>query len=335
MRVTVVGAGSWGTAVAGICATNADVVLWGRSPDLVAAVAATRENARYLPGYRLPDRVRCEADLPTACRDADVVVMAVPSHGFRAVLTAAAPALARDVTVVSLTKGVEGGTHARMTEIVAAVLPHHPDVAVLTGPNLVGEIAAGQPTASVVASGRPEVASALQRLFSTPTFRIYTNTDVVGCEVAGAMKNVIALAVGAAAGFGYGDNTRAALITRGLAEMTRLGVALGGDPLTFAGLAGVGDLVATCSSERSRNRRVGYEFGRGRPLAEIVADSPQVAEGLRTAVAVSDLAATHGVELPITDLVRSVVEGHTVPADVLEVFMGRQAKAELDGMRPA
>lgn len=335
MRVTVVGAGSWGTAVAGLCATNADVVLWGRSPDLVADVAVARENVRYLPGYRLPDRVRCESDLAAACAAADVVVMAVPSHGFREVLTAAAPAVARSATVVSLTKGIEGGTHARMSQVVAAVLPDHPDVAVLTGPNLVGEIAAGQPTASVVASTRPTVTTALQRLFTTPTFRVYTNADVVGCEVAGAMKNVIALAVGAAAGLGYGDNTRAALITRGLAEMTRLGVALGGDPLTFAGLAGVGDLVATCSSERSRNRRVGFEFGRGRPLAEIVADSPQVAEGLRTAVAISDLATAHGVDLPITDLVRSVVEGCDVPTDVLEVFMGRQAKDELDGIRPA
>ncbi len=334
MRVAVVGSGSWGTAVAGLCAANADVVLWGRSPDLVAAVAATRENARYLPGYRLPDAVRCEADLAGACRDADVVVVAVPSHGFRAVLTAAAPAIAPDVTVVSLTKGIEEGTHARMSQIVAAVLPRNPDVAVLTGPNLVGEIAAGQPTASVVASAAPEVAARLQGLFSTPTFRVYTNTDVVGCEVAGAMKNVIALAVGAAAGFGYGENARAALITRGLAEMTRLGVALGGDPLTFAGLAGVGDLVATCSSERSRNRRVGFEFGRGRPLAEIVADTPHVAEGLRTAVAISDLAAGHGVELPITGLVRAVVEGRDVP-DLLGVFMGREAKAELDGIRRA
>jgi glycerol-3-phosphate dehydrogenase (NAD(P)+) len=164
---------------------------------------------------------------------------------------------------------------------------------------------------------------------------VYTNPDVVGCEVAGAMKNVIALAVGAAAGFGFGDNTRAALITRGLAEMTRLGVALGGDPLTFAGLAGVGDLVATCSSEHSRNRRVGFEFGRGRSLADIVAESPQVAEGLRTAGAVADLAAGHGVDLPITAMVRSVVEGRDVTTDFLEVFMGREAKSELDGLRPS
>lgn len=335
MRVAVVGAGSWGTAVAGICATNADVVLWGRSPELVATMASTRENARYLPGYHLPEGVRCEADLHAACRDADVVVVAVPSHGFRAVLAEAAPAIAPDTAIVSLTKGVEIGTRARMTQIVGAVLPRNADVAVLTGPNLVGEIAAGQPTASVVASAAPVVAARLQRLFSTPTFRVYTNTDVVGCEVAGAMKNVIALAVGAAAGFGYGENTRAALITRGLAEMTRLGVALGGDPLTFAGLAGVGDLVATCSSERSRNRRVGFEFGQGRTLAEITADTPQVAEGLRTAVAVADLAAEHGVELPITGMVRAVVEGRDVPADFLEVFMGREAKAELDGIRPA
>ena len=335
MRVTVVGAGSWGTAVAGLCAVNADVVLWGRSPALVEAIGRDRENARYLGGYRIPDRVRAEPDLVEACRDADVVVVAVPSHGFRAVLADAAPGIAPDAAVVSLTKGIEEGTLARMTQVVAAVLPRNPDVAVLTGPNLVREIAAGQPTASVVACPDAAVATRLQRLFATPAFRVYTNPDVVGCEVAGAMKNVIALAVGAAAGFGFGDNTRAALITRGLAEMTRLGVALGGDPLTFAGLAGVGDLVATCSSEHSRNRRVGFEFGRGRSLADIVAGSPQIAEGLRTAGAVADLAAGHGVDLPITAMVRSVVEGRDVTTDFLEVFMGREAKSELDGLRPS
>jgi glycerol-3-phosphate dehydrogenase (NAD(P)+) len=261
----VIGAGSWGTTFAHLCSANADVVLWGRDPELVDAIARDHQNPRYLPGVALDDRLRASADLRDACKNADIIAMAVPSHGFREVLAEAAPAIAADVVVVSLTKGIEQGTLARMSQVVEAVLPRvAPDtIAVLTGPNLVREIADGQPTASVVATRDDHVGATLQKLFMTTTFRVYTNPDVVGCEIAGAMKNVIAIAVGAAAGFGFGDNARAALITRGLAEMTRLGVAVGGDPLTFAGLAGVGDLVATCTSEQSRNRRVGERVRAG------------------------------------------------------------------------
>jgi glycerol-3-phosphate dehydrogenase (NAD(P)+) len=334
-RVAVIGAGSWGTAFAGLCSTNSDVMLWGRDPDLVAAIDARHENPRYLPGVALPDSVRATHDLAEACCDADIVAMAVPSHGFREVLVNAAPAIADAAVVVSLTKGVERGTLARMSQVVETVLPRiDPDtIAVLTGPNLVREIAEGQPTASVVGTRNDQVGEMLQRRFMTPTFRVYTNPDVVGCEIAGAMKNVIAIAVGAAAGFGFGDNARAALITRGLAEMTRLGVALGGDPLTFAGLAGVGDLVATCTSDYSRNRRVGVEFGRGRSREEILGDSPMVAEGVRTAAGIVELARNHGVDLPIAGLVSAVIDGRSAPADFLSTFMGRAAKAELHGIR--
>lgn len=333
-RIAVVGAGSWGTAFAALCCQNASVVLWGRDATLVDAINERHENPRYLAGIPLDPRLRATTDLDEACRGADVVAMAVPSHGFRDVLTMAAPAIDERALVVSLTKGIEHSSLARMSEVVAAVVHQvAPDtIAVLTGPNLVREIAEGQPTASVVACRDEGAARRLQQLFMTPAFRVYTNPDVVGCEIAGAMKNVIAIAVGAAAGFGFGDNARAALITRGLAEMTRLGVALGGDPLTFAGLAGVGDLVATCTSEQSRNRRVGVEFGRGRPLDEILRDTPMVAEGVRTAPSVVELARRNGVELPIAGLVSAVIEGRSAP-DFLATFMGREAKPELHGIR--
>ncbi len=225
MRVAVVGAGSWGTAVANLCSVNADVVLWAREPRLAACIDTTHENPTYLPGLVLRDCVRATSDLDRACTDADVVVMAVPSHGFRTVLTQAGPSIDAGVPVISLAKGVEQGTLARMTQVVAEVLPAHASerIGVLTGPNLAREVADGQPTASVVAVTDEATANLLQQLFMTPTFRVYTNTDVVGCEIAGALKNVIAIAVGAAAGLGFGDNTRAALITRGLAELAAPG----------------------------------------------------------------------------------------------------------------
>lgn len=334
-RCAVVGAGSWGTVVAGLIRTHTEVVLWGRNAEVVAAIDERHENPVYLPGIPLDPGLRATTDLAAACAGADVVVMAVPSHGFRDVLRDAAGTIADDAVVVSLAKGIEQGTLARPSQIVAEELPEVPAgrIAVLTGPNLVREIAEGQPTASVVATPDAGVAARLQQLFMTPAFRVYTNPDVVGCEIAGATKNVIAIAVGAAAGFGFGDNARAALITRGLAEMTRLGVALGGDPLTFAGLAGVGDLIATCTSEQSRNRRVGFEFGRGRPLEEITTASPMVAEGIRTAGGIVELASRHGVDMPIAAMVSGVIEGRSAPEDLIGAFMGRAAKAELHGIR--
>ncbi len=311
------------------------MVLWARSPALAACLNDRHENPTYLPGIALPAGVVATSDLRAACRGAEVVVVAVPSHGFRAVLEAAASVIAADAAVVSLTKGVERGTHLRMTEIVADVLAGHaPDrIGVLTGPNLAREVAEGQPTASVVAMPDAEVAAMLQRLFMTATFRVYTNPDVVGCEIAGALKNVMAIAAGAAAGLGYGDNAQAALMTRGLAELSRLGVALGGDSLTFSGLAGMGDLVATCTSLQSRNRHVGFELGRGRPRDEIVAETSMVAEGVKSTAAVLELAGALGVEMPITTMVGSVLYEGARPADLVLALMLREAKAELHGLR--
>ena len=330
-KVCVLGAGSWGTAIAAMCAQRVRTVLWARRPELADAMQRERRNAGYLPELALPAGLLTTASLADAVDGADVVVMAVPSHGFRSVLGEAAPHLGAGVPVVSLTKGVEQGTLARMTEVIAAVVPAHPH-AVLTGPNLVGEIVAGYPTASVVAATDAGLAGELQELFSTGAFRVYTNPDVVGCELGGALKNVVAIAAGVSDGLGFGDNTRAALITRGVAELTRLGVALGGQPLTFGGLTGMGDLVATCISRRSRNRWVGEELARGRPLAEIVGGTRMVAEGVRTSAAVVELADRVGVEMPIADQVVAVLEGATPAAEVVAALMGRVVKPELQGL---
>lgn len=333
-RVAVVGAGSWGTAVAAIAAGNAETVLWARRPELADAMRARRENPDYLAGLPLPDALEFTADLEDACAGADVVVLGVPSHGLRAVLTDAAGFIGPEVPVVSLAKGVEQETLRRMTEVVDDVLTTHASeqVGVLTGPNLAREIAAGQPAASVVAMRDPAAAAALQQLFMAPTFRVYTNRDVVGCEIAGALKNVMAIAAGIADGLGYGDNTKAALITRGLAELTRLGVALGGEPLTFSGLAGMGDLVATCTSTQSRNRTVGVELGKGRPIDDIVADMKMVAEGVKSTAAVLELARRSGVEMPIAEQVGAVLYDGKRAAELVPALMLRQAKAELHGI---
>jgi glycerol-3-phosphate dehydrogenase (NAD(P)+) len=263
------------------------------------------------------------------------VVLGVPSHGFRAVLADARPFIAPDARVISLSKGVEQGTLQRMTEVVAEELDGHDvsRIGVLTGPNLAKEVAAGQPTASVVATTDAAIAEELQQLFLGPTFRVYTNPDVVGCEIAGTLKNVLAIGAGIAHGLGYGDNTKAALITRGLAELARLGVALGGDPLTFAGLAGMGDLIATCSSPQSRNRHVGVELGKGRPLEEIVTETKMVAEGVKSTGAVIELAQRHSVEMPLASFVGRVLYEGARPADLVPELMLRKAKPELHGMR--
>lgn len=334
-RVAVIGAGSWGTAVGAIAAVNADAVIWARDPTVVAHIDAEHANPDYLPDIALPPTLHATSDLAAACRDADVIVMGVPSHGFRAVLEAAAPSVRPDLPVLSLSKGVEQGTVLRMTEVVADVLPEHrrDRIGVLTGPNLAREVALGQPTASVVAVDDAAVAAELQALFMTATFRVYTNPDVVGCEIAGALKNVIALGAGIAHGLGYGDNTKAALITRGLAELARLGIALGGDPLTFSGLAGMGDLVATCTSEKSRNRTVGVALGQGRKLDEIVAEMKMVAEGVKSTQAVLELAARTGVEMPIAEQVGAVLYEGRTPSEIVPALMLREAKPELRGMR--
>jgi len=333
-RVAVIGAGSWGTAVAAIAASKASTVLWARRPELAADITTRHRNSAYLPDIVLPASLSATSSLEEAVDGASVVVMGVPSHGFRDILGEAVPFMADGLPVISLAKGVEQQTLKRMTEVVAEVAPGRP-TGVLTGPNLAKEIVAGQPAASVVATTDEALSAELQQLFSTDAFRVYTNGDLVGCEVAGALKNVMAIASGMADGMGFGDNTRAALITRGLAELTRLGVALGGEPLTFSGLAGMGDLVATCISRQSRNRFVGEELGKGRTIEEITADMKMVAEGVKTSRAVVDLAARVGVEMPIAEQVVAVLYEGKKAAEVIPSLMRREAKPELHGIRHA
>jgi glycerol-3-phosphate dehydrogenase (NAD(P)+) len=327
--VAVVGAGSWGTTIALLLSAKGPTTLWARSPELAEVLLQTHENPRYLPGVVLPSSVRATASLADAVADAAVVLVAVPSHGFRAVLETMAPVLPAGVAVVSLAKGIEAGTNRRMSEIVAEVLPGHP-VAVLSGPNLSHEVAAGHPAATVVACHDESVARRVQALLHCSTFRVYTGTDVVGCEVAGASKNVIAIAAGVCDGLGFGDNTRAVLVTRGLAEQVRLGLALGGHALTFGGLAGVGDLVATCTSSQSRNRSLGVELGSGRELQTVLAGMHMVAEGVRTARPLVALAEAHRVEMPIAAQVAALVAGETSPADAVAALMDRPPRSEWD-----
>ena len=329
--MAVIGAGSWGTAVAAISASKTTTVLWARRRELADDIARKHCNTAYLAEHTLPSSLAATSSLEEALDGARVVVMGVPSHGFRDILAEAAPYLGADTPVISLSKGVEQKTLKRMTEVVAEVAPGRP-YGVLTGPNLAKEIMAGQPAASVVATTDEALSVELQQLFSTDVFRVYTNPDLVGCEVAGALKNVMAIASGMADGMGFGDNTRAALITRGLAELTRLGVALGGEPLTFSGLAGMGDLVATCISRQSRNRYVGEQLGTGKTIDEITAEMNMVAEGVKTSRAVVDLAARVGVEMPIAEQVVAVLyEGRTA-AEIIPALMRREAKPELHGI---
>ena len=330
-RTAVIGAGSWGTAVAALAAHNSPTVLWARRPDLAEAISTAHVNRDYLPDYQLPDSLRATSSLEEALDGAEVVVMGVPSHGFREILDEAKPFLTEGAPIVSLTKGVEQQTLKRMTEVIDDVVPGRPR-GVLTGPNLAKEVMAGWPAASVVAIEDHGIAQELQRLFGTDAFRVYTNPDVVGCEVGGALKNVIAIAAGIADGMGFGDNTRAALITRGLHELTRLGVALGGEPLTFAGLAGMGDLVATCISRQSRNRHVGEALGRGQTIDEIVAAMNMVAEGVKSSKAVLDLSLRVGVEMPIAEQVVAVLYEGKQASEIVPALMQREAKPELHGI---
>ena len=327
LRVAVIGAGSWGTTVASLAAVNGPTVLWARRRDVAEEIGEDRTNSAYLPGVELPVALEATPLLEEAVADADVVVMAVPSHGFRAVLEEAAPHVRAWVPVVSLSKGLEQGTRLRMTEVVNDVLPEHP-AGVLTGPNLAREIVAGQPAAAVLAFADERIATGLQPVLHAPAFRVYVNLDIVGCEIAGVVKNVMAIAAGMVEGMGFGDNTKAAVMTRGLAELSRLGVALGGDPATFAGLAGMGDLVATCMSAQSRNHRVGVELGKGRCLDEIVGENRMVAEGVRSSSVVTELAATVGVEMPIAEQVRAVCHDGLAAADAMRTLLLRRPTRE-------
>ncbi len=329
VRAAVIGAGSWGTTVASLLSSKTDTLLWSRRHDVAAAVHDRHENPVYLPGFVLHPDLRASTDLAEVVEQADVLLIAVPTHGFRKTLEALAPALRPWVPVVSLAKGFEQGSHLRMTEVINEVLPEHP-AGVLTGPNLAKEILAGHAAAAVLAMADEHVAQRLQVLISTQEFRVYTNTDVIGCELGGALKNVIALAAGMADGLGTSDNTRAAVITRGLREMTRLGVAMGGRPSTFAGLAGLGDLVATCVSPQSRNRYVGEQLGKGRAIADIVAEMDQVAEGVGAVAVAKELGEQYGVDLPITRTMYAVIEHGESPTDAYRGLLQRKPGREVD-----
>ncbi len=328
--MAMIGAGSWGTAASGLAAHTCDIRLWARRADLAAAINETRSNPDYLPGVELPPAIAATTDLEEAVDGADVIVMAVPSHGYRGVLQQIAGTVPASVPIVSLAKGIEQNTLMRMTEVTLDVLPDHDPgaIGVLTGPNLAREIAAGQPAASVVAMGSDDVALEMQRLFMSGRFRVYTNPDVVGCEAAGALKNVMAIASGMAHGLGFGDNTTATLITRALNELSRLGVAMGGEAITFAGLAGMGDLIATCISSKSRNHTVGFGLGQGRELDDIIAEMNMVAEGVKSTRGVLALAERHGVEMPIAEQVGRVLYEGATAADALMTLMTRAPSAE-------
>jgi glycerol-3-phosphate dehydrogenase (NAD(P)+) len=330
-RVAVLGAGSWGTAFAKVMAdAGREVRLLARRPEVAAEINERHANGGYLPGVTLPPLLTATAEPAEALDGADATVLAVPSQTLRANLAAWRPLLPADRTLVSLAKGVELGTLQRMSEVITQVVGVAPEqVAVVSGPNLSREIAAEEPTATVIACADHDRAVALQHACTTGYFRSYTSTDVVGCELGGAGKNVIALACGIAAGMGFGDNTRASLITRGLAETARLGAALGADPMTFAGLAGLGDLVATCSSPLSRNRSFGERLGRGESLTQAEeANHGQVAEGVKSCSSICALAERHGVELPIADAVRRVCHEGLSAAEMGKELISRAPRPE-------
>jgi glycerol-3-phosphate dehydrogenase (NAD(P)+) len=333
-RAAVFGTGSWGTAFGMVLADAGTVTtLCGRRADVVDAINEQHENPWYQTGIALPESLSATVDPAVALEGADLVVLAIPAQTLRQNLAVWAPLFPRDALLVSLIKGVELGTTKRMSEVIREVADVAPErVAVVTGPNLAREIAERQPSASVVACSDADNAAVLQAACQTAYFRPYTNTDVIGCELAGAVKNVIAVAVGLADGMGFGDNSKASLITRGLAETARLGVVLGADPLTFSGLAGLGDLVATCSSPLSRNRSVGEHLGRGMSVEAALAATTTTAEGVMSSRSILELAHKHDIDVPIIEVVVSVLYDQMRPRDGVAQLMGRSAKPErLDG----
>ncbi len=333
MRVAVIGAGSWGTALADLLAGNGhDVAVWALEAEVVEAINARHENTVFLPGANLAESIVAHGDIVTAVRGAELVVSASPSHAVRAVSARVAQALGEQApatapVVVSVSKGLEEGTYYSMSEILGETLPGCSVVA-LSGPSFAKEVSARQPTALVAASRNPTAAETVQQIFSNRYFRVYTSSDVVGVELGGALKNVIALAAGILDGIGLGHNPRAALITRGLAEITRLGVALGADPSTFAGLAGMGDLLLTATGTLSRNRTLGVELGKGRSLEDALRGRRTVAEGVRTARTAVELSEREGVELPIAQEVSHILFEGKPPLQAIEDLMERELKAE-------
>jgi len=334
--VAVMGAGSWGTAFAMMCAdAGTSTTLWARRPEVAEEIRKDRTNAAYLPDVVLPGELQATADPEEALVGADIVVLAVPSVGIAAQLEAWGATIGRDATLVSLIKGVDVATMRFGSQVIAEGLDCDPDrVVVVSGPNLAKECAQRMPSATVAASPDRARAERVQQAVMAPYFRVYTNEDKVGVEVAGAVKNVIALAAGMAHGMGFGDNTMAAVITRGLAEMTRLGASLGGNAITFSGLAGVGDLVATCTSPKSRNRTVGERLGRGESLEDIIASMNMVAEGVKSSQAIVRLAQDAGVDMPIGQGVVAVCHAGHDPRELVTALLQREAKPEIYGLEP-
>jgi glycerol-3-phosphate dehydrogenase (NAD(P)+) len=334
-KVAGIGAGSWGTAVAGLAALNGnDVVLWCRRSELAESINSDQVNSEYLPGIRLPDGLRATGDIDEAMNGADICVMGVPSHGWREILRTIAPQLDNVAGVVSLTKGLEVDTNRRMSEVLFEECPDLPRAkyAILSGPNIAKEIARRQPAATAIACDDVDLATQLQEIFHQPYFRVYTNNDVVGTELGGAIKNIIAIAAGIADSMGFGDNAMAALMTRGLAELTRLGVRLGGNPLTFAGLAGMGDMIVTCISRYSRNRRVGKELGKGRKIDDVIAEMNMVAEGVKTCKPILELGRKVDAWMPITEGVVSVIYEGATAQEMVSDILSRPAVPETFGI---
>ncbi len=329
-RVAVFGAGSWGTAFSIVLAdAGNDVTIWGRRPEVCDQINSTHENADYFPGIELPESVSATPDPVKAADGAEFVVFTMPSQTFRS--NVSGWELPEDAVFVSLMKGIELKTTKRMSEVIAEVTGAGPDrIAVVSGPNLAREIALREPAASVVACADEEVAKRLQDVVHSRAFRPYRSTDVLGCELGGAYKNVVALCVGMAVGLGFGDNTTASLITRGLAETARLAMKLGADPLTLMGLAGLGDLVATCSSPLSRNRAFGEKLGQGMTTEEIIASTRQVAEGAKSCSSILELARNSGVDAPVAEHVDAVVRGEMSAKDMMNAFIARDTKHERD-----
>ncbi len=337
MDVVVIGAGSWGTALSCVlCQNQHRVTLWGRDQEQLAHLKLHRENQRYLPGLPLPASLNYSADLPGALRslsrhEPSLVVAVLPSHTMRKVMVAAAPHIPETAVVLTASKGIENDSLCTMVEVLRQLFCGKLSrcLAVLSGPSFAREAAEGQPTAVVVAAVTRAVAEIVQHAFQSATFRVYTSDDVVGVEIGGAVKNVIALACGMAEGLGFGHNTRAALITRGLAEISRLGAGLGANPLTLAGLAGMGDLVLTCNGPQSRNRMAGLMLGQGRTLSHVLAEMQQVAEGIKTTRAVHDLASRVGVEMPISEAIYRVLYEDRPVRQVMSDLLGRPPRHEL------
>jgi glycerol-3-phosphate dehydrogenase (NAD(P)+) len=330
MRCAVIGAGAWGTALADLLARNGhDAVLWAREREVVEAINSVHENTTFLAGSTLDARVVARSDLASTCAGASLVIFATPSHVLRGIARNAAAAMSADATIVVATKGVERETLAIMSDILIEQFPSHSVVA-LSGPSFAAEVVAHQPTAVVAASSSAEAAAKVQRALSGDDFRVYTHDDVIGVELGGALKNVIAVGTGIAEGLGMGFNARAALITRGLAEITRLGVKMGASPLTFAGLAGMGDLVLTCTGALSRNRSLGVEIARGVSLDEALATRHTVAEGVTTTHSARALAAREGVEMPIVGAVYRILFEHQPPRAAIGELMRRELRAEGD-----